>query len=160
MTEYNVTVSFKATTKGGFSRFNERMIRERIDNLDLIGGSILGDQFEIHDVSSIIEKIEPPLVLKFARRMRKFPVGWEHSRLVCVIDEDVTISSALIAYDTLKADGRRFDISEIMAAGYVVLLLKSADGVLWTTIRSSAKREFYMDHIGDVFKCIVEDETE
>jgi hypothetical protein len=96
--------------------------------------------------------------ITFNRRYDKMPVGWERSRLLTVIPCDrKDMSQEFVAYDTAH-DGQT---ESIKPGKYLILLLQSAEGYPWTTVRPAWPREkveYYNRCVGKWFDCIVDAE--
>jgi len=101
--------------------------------------------------------------IKFSHRYTKFPEGFSKSRLLDIIPiklED--LGTDFLMYDTAYQEGTVYSWYPLPRKGnYMILLLYSEGGHLWTTIRSQTgmygrdKLAYYRSKIGEVFDCIV-----
>ena len=94
--------------------------------------------------------------IKFSNEYQKHPDGWEESTLlevlVCNIDE---LSKPFLEYDTTFKNGGRYPLPR--KGKFMILLLLSKSGHLWTTIRRHTPRKeaYYTLCIGKQFDCII-----
>ena len=101
--------------------------------------------------------------IKFSHRYTKQPRDFQLSRLIDVLPIDLKdISQDFRAYDTAFLDGgegKNYPLPE--NGDYMVLLLVTQSGHLWTTIRSQRgsagldKLSYYKSHIGEWVECEV-----
>ena len=100
--------------------------------------------------------------IKFSHRYNKQPRDFQTSKLLDVLPvrlEDLSLD--FILYDTAYLDGGESKNYPLPAKGaYMVLLLMSQSGCLWTTIRSRwgggrDKMLYYGSHIGEWVECEV-----
>ena len=99
--------------------------------------------------------------IKFAHHYSKMPRDYHHSKLLEVLPvrlEDLGVDFLL--YDTSYLDGGEERHYPLPKSGtYMILMLLSPPGQLWTTIRSQwppSKPDYYRGLIGEVLDCEVE----
>lgn len=105
--------------------------------------------------------------IKFSHMYDKFPPGFTKSRLIEVIPVNLEdLSTDFRIYDTQYTEGPVTNWYPLPMKGkYMILLLYSEGGHLWTTIRSQLgmkgidKLAYYRSKIGEVFDCVVTQET-
>jgi len=104
--------------------------------------------------------------IKFSHKYNKFPQGFAKSRLIEVIPVNLEdLSTDFRIYDTQYTEGPVTSWYPLPLKGkYMILMLYSEGGHLWTTIRSQRgmkgvdKLAYYRSHIGEVFDCVVTQE--
>jgi hypothetical protein len=96
------------------------------------------------------------LIIKFSHRYLKMPEGFERSQLLDVISIDLKdLSKPFRDYDT-SFDGGSYPLPK--SGKYIILMLLSEKGHLWTTIRSAyppKKASYYLENIGHIFNCVI-----
>jgi len=94
--------------------------------------------------------------IKFSHPYLKMPEGWERSKLLDVIGIDLRqLSDPFREYDTTY-NGGAYPLPK--SGKYLILMLLSSKGHLWTTIRSAyppSKEAHYRGNIGQIFNCMV-----
>ena len=90
----------------------------------------------------------------FDHKMRKMPPGWESSKILMVwkfetLCKDV---SRFLDYDLAIADGGVYRLAGHTGLHTLVMLM-TADGLLWTTLRSLNSFEKYKSHEGEWVTC-------
>jgi len=102
------------------------------------------------------------ITINFSHHYKKMPAGFERSRLLEVIPVRLeAIGEHFREYDTTYIEDGEEKHYFLPATGdYMILLLLSSTGNLWTTIRSSRTRDrdklkYYRGHIGEVCNCQV-----
>ena len=103
--------------------------------------------------------------INFSHLYSKMPRDYQTSRLLDVLPIDLKdISPEFREYDTAYLDGGESKNYPLPNKGaYIVLLLLTQSGYLWTTIRSqwgSAKLDkmaYYKSHIGEWVECVVDE---
>ena len=101
--------------------------------------------------------------IKFSHRYNKQPRDFQTSKLLDVLPIDLdNISPEFREYDTAYLDGGEAKNYPLPAKGaYMILLLLTQSGCLWTTIRSQRgrggldKMAYYRKHIGEWVECEV-----
>ena len=99
--------------------------------------------------------------IKFSHLYNKMKPGYEHSKLVEVLPVKLEdLSHDFRQYDTSYLDGgeeKQYALPE--NGDYMILLLLSGSGCLWTTIRrvTPEKIAYYRKHIGECVECVVND---
>ena len=101
--------------------------------------------------------------IKFSHKYNKFPQGFAKSRLIEVIPVNLEdLGTNFRIYDTQYTEGPVISWYPLPLKGkYMILMLYSEGGHLWTTIRSQRgmkgidKLAYYRSHIGEVFDCEV-----
>jgi hypothetical protein len=96
-------------------------------------------------------------IIKFSHYYHKMPVGWQFSDLLEVVPLKLSdLGTRFINYDTTATDGEKYPLPK--SGNYLLLLLQSSEGHIWTTLRRSTprKRDYYMRKRGQTFNCIVE----
>lgn len=101
-------------------------------------------------------------VIKFSHLYSKMPRDYQHSKLLDVIPVELAdLSLDFILYDTSYLDGGEEKQYPLPTRGkYLMLLLKSPSGGMWTTLRSRwgggrDKLQYYKQHVGEVVECRV-----
>lgn len=100
------------------------------------------------------------LSIKFSHRYDKMPPGFEKSKLLGVfVHERSDLSDDFIEYDTVY-DGRYYPLPK--KGTYMILLLLSKRGFLWTTIRrfTPQKFDYYDRNVGKMFHCQIREESD
>ena len=101
------------------------------------------------------------MIIKFSHIYNKFPRDFQHSKLLEVIPVNLeNLSLDFILYDTSYNEGgeeRQYPLPE--KGKYMILMLLSPSGCLWTTIRSRwgggrDKLAYYKEHVGEVVECL------
>jgi len=104
--------------------------------------------------------------IKFSHQYTKFPPGFEQSKLIDVIPVNLEdLSADFLSYDTHYLNVKKSGLDDYYhlpkKGEYMILMLFSWKGRLWTTIRSQRgmngldKLAYYRSHIGEVFDCEV-----
>ena len=101
--------------------------------------------------------------IKFSHKYDKMPPGFQHSKLLDVLPVNLEVLSLdFILYDTSYTEGGEGKNYPLPAKGaYMVLLLLTQSGCLWTTIRSQRgsggrdKLAYYRGLIGQWVECEV-----
>ena len=101
--------------------------------------------------------------IKFSHHYTKLPRDFQLSRLLDVLPIDLKdISQDFREYDTAYLDGGEARNYPLPAKGaYMVLLLVTQSGCLWTIIRSQwgsaglDKLSYYKSHVGEWVECEV-----
>jgi hypothetical protein len=122
----------------------------------------MGEEMKIVDEKIIQarrdDEREPAGVMRFSNYYAKMPTGWQTSLLLDVIPIELSdLSQAFVEYDTTTLNGGTYLLPK--SGSYLLLLLRSTDGHLWTTIRRSTpkKKEYYLGKRGQAFRCVVEE---
>ena len=97
------------------------------------------------------------LNIKFSHRYKKFPSVFTPSKLIQVIPlKREAMSKEFIEYDTAIVGGGHYALEKGL---YMVLLLKTDNEELWTTIRRYTPRkfEYYSSNIDKKFDIIIKE---
>ena len=94
--------------------------------------------------------------IKFSHEYWKMPIDYSPSQLIAVIPINLEdLSSQFIEYDTRIRGGGHYNLPK--KGRYLLLLLITKSGQLWTTIRKwhVQKEAYYTDNIGLLFEIVI-----